>query len=410
MRRGPLWNWLVLLAFLPSGCGGKFDLPTEHTDRVIPTDKSYTFIKSWDGLVGLKDVILTQGQGNQLFMLFNPSALGIPGVPSGPPTPRGWVRLCPITRPDSIGAPYFEPLRTLFNPVALTSGTNKLFVLDQGDSCQAKFDVLRATCAPDGDTTRASGHPFRNKVFDYSAMWRVREYGLGGGDTLSTFTDTTVAQPFGIAADEQGRVYVSGLMVVLDTNQTNPNIRTRKFVSRVFRYSRGPRYPGIFDVNMPGTTSWHRDTSWVVLDGSGASSISDPRGIYWSRIGVNPLFIADRGNNQVKGVSSNAIGVSVVRTDGQATGVNIAAIVQLLDCCPHSLAGGGRDVGAFAQHTRNGRRRDFRKLRHLVHRMSHNSNLRVRESLAPSETAKIAVSSKSVKRLHRQFHAPWMSP
>ena len=233
------------------------------------------------------------------------------------------VRLCPLTRPDSIGAPYFEPLRTLFNPVALASATNKLFVLDEGDSCQAKFDVLRGTCAPDADTTHATGHPFRNKVFDYSAVWRVREFGLGGGDTLSTFTDTTVAQPYGIAADEQGRVYVAGLVVVLDTLQTDARIRTRKLVSRVFRYSRGPKYPGIPDVNMPGTTSWHRDTSWVVFDGTGASSISDPRGIYWSRIGLNPLFIADRGNNQVKGVSTNEIGVSIVRTDGQATGANL---------------------------------------------------------------------------------------
>ena len=71
---------------------------------------------------------------------------------------------------------------------------------------------------------------------------------------------------------------------------------------------------------MPGTTQWHRDTTWVVFDGSGASSVSDPRGIHWSPAGTNPLFIADRGNNQAKGVSSNEIGVSVVRVDGAVTG------------------------------------------------------------------------------------------
>ena len=187
----------------------------------------------------------------------------------------------------------------------------------------AKFDARRGTCAPDEDTTHATGHPFRNQVFDYFAMWRVREYGLGGGDTVSTFTDTTVAQPWGIAADEQGRVYVAGIAAVLDTLQTDQRIRTRKFVSRVYRYSRGPKYPGVLDVNMPGTASWHRDTSWVVFDGTGASSVSDPRGIYWSRHGTNPLFIADRLNNQVKGVSTNEVGVSVVRVDGQATGANL---------------------------------------------------------------------------------------
>jgi len=64
------------------------------------------------------------------------------------------------------------------------------------------------TCVPDKDTTHITGHPFRNQIFDYLATWRVREYGLGGGDTLSTFTDSTIAQPLGIAADDQGRVYV----------------------------------------------------------------------------------------------------------------------------------------------------------------------------------------------------------
>ena len=120
----------------------------------------------------------------------------------------------------------------------------------------------------------------------------------------------------------KGRVYVASISVVLDTLQTDQRIRTRKFVSRVYRYARGPKYPGVLDVNMPGTASWHRDTTWVVFDGTGASSISDPRGIYWSRHGTHPLFIADRGNNQVKGVSSNQIGVSTVHRltfeDGEA--------------------------------------------------------------------------------------------
>jgi hypothetical protein len=316
---------LAIVVVLPAGCGGKFDLPTEHRNTSVPTDKSYAMLATWKGMVDVQDLLLTQGQGDQLFAVFNHGGSG------GPAVARGEVQLYPLTGnldpnkvPRPIGAPYFNPLLTLFNPIAIASATSKLFVLDQGDSCLAKFDARRGTCAPDEDTTHATGHPFRNQIFDYSATWRVREFGLGGGDTVSTFTDTTVSQPWGVAADEQGRVYVAGIAVVLDTLQTDQRIRTRKFVSRVYRYSRGPKYPpDVLDINMPGTTSWHRDTSWVVFDGTGASSVSDPRGIYWSRYSTNPLFVADRLNNQVKGVSSNEVGVSVVRVDGQATGANL---------------------------------------------------------------------------------------
>ena len=306
---------LALLALLPAGCGGKFELPTEKPDAFIPTDKSYIVLATWYGLEGVQDIQLPAGM-RQLYVLFNYGGTG------GPAVPRGKVLMYPLTKNEPVAASYFPPPVGLFNPVALAVGTNplQLFVLDQGDSCQAKYDVRRNSCAPDEDTTHATGHPFRSQIYDYAATWRVREYSSLGGDTVSTFTDTTVAQPFGIAADNQGRVYVAALAVVLDTSQTDQRIRTRKFVSRVYRYKRGLRYPDVLDINMPGTTSWHRDTSWVVFDGSGASSVADPRGLYWSSFGSNPLFIADRGNNQAKGVSSSEIGVSVVRVDGQATG------------------------------------------------------------------------------------------
>lgn len=304
---------------MPAGCGGRFELPTEHPDNLVPTDQSYAMLATWTGMTGVQDLHITQGLGNQLFALFNTGGSG------GPALPRGEVRLYQLSRPDAIGPPYFTPMRWLFNPVAITSGSGageppRLFVLDQGDSCMAKFDVRRNSCEPDEDTTRATGHPFRNQIFDYAATWRVREYGLGGGDTVSTFTDTTFAMPFGIAADDQGRVYVSGLVVVLDTNQVDQRIRTRKAVSRVYRYRRGLRYPGVLDVNMPGTTAWHRDTTWVVFDGTGASSVSDPRGIHWSPLGPRPLFIADRGNNQAKSVSSSELNVGFTRVDGSVTG------------------------------------------------------------------------------------------
>ena len=330
---------LTILAAAPSGCGGKFDLPTEHPGRIVPSNQSYGMLKTWRGVDGIQDLILTQGQGNQLFAVFNHGGSG------GPQVARGEVRLYALSgqldpandHPTPITGGYFEPPRQLFNPIAIAGGSNHLYVLDQGDSCMAKFDARRGTCEPDPEVTPASDsttfprHPFRNQVFDYLATWRVREYGLGGGDTLSTFTDTTVSQPSGISADDQGRVYVAGLVTVLDTLQTDQRIRTRKLVSRVYRYSRGPKYRAgdvgldhdSLDVNMPGTSAWHRDTTWVVFDGTGASSVADPRGIYWSPRGTHPLFIADRGNNQAKGVSTNEVAVSVVRVDGSASGANL---------------------------------------------------------------------------------------
>jgi len=307
---------LALLVTVPAGCGGSFDLPTEHPVQVVPSDQSYAMLSTWKGLDGIQDLVITQGQGNQLFVLSNHGGNGPSSVP------RGDVKLYPLTNPNPIGSPYFDPMRSLFNPVALASGHSRLYVLDQGDSCAAKFDARRNTCEADQDTTHVTGHPFRSQIFDYGSTWRVREYTLFGGDTLSTFTDTTVAQPYGIAADDDGRIYVACIAVFLDSLQTNKNIRTRKFVSRVYRYSPGTRYPGVLDVDMPGTSSWHRDSTWTLLDGSGSSSVADPRGLFWSSRIPNAIYVADRGNNAAKAVSSVQDELPILKVDGQETGAN----------------------------------------------------------------------------------------
>ncbi len=303
---------LALLAAigLAAGCGGKFTLPTERrVVAVVPTDKSYAMLKTWYGMDGIRDVRITRGTGAQLFMLFNHGGSG------GPATPRGEVKLYRFTQPVPIGSPIFEPLRTLFNPVALASAQGKLFVLDEGDSCMAKYDPLRNTCEAD---TIHNGR--RSMIFDYTATWRVREYPLVGGDTVSTFTDTTFAYVQGVAADEAGYLYVSGLAVVLDTLQTDQRIRTRKFISRIYRYARGPKYPGVVpnDVYMPGA-NWHRDTTWVVLDGTGASSVQDPRGMMWTPVANGGLFVADKGNNKAKLIATFAPSVGISRMDGSET-------------------------------------------------------------------------------------------
>lgn len=309
MRRD-LLALLAALAVLASGCGGRLKLPTENRGpAVVPNDKSYAMLATWKGMDGIRDVLLTQGTGSQLFMLFNHGGTG------GPATPRGEVRLYPFTQPVPIGPPFFDPPRTLFNPVAIASAQKRLFVLDEGDSCMAKYDPTRGTC--EADAVR-NGRP--NIVRDYTAVWRVREYPLTGGDTISTFTDTTLAYVNGVAADDAGNVYVAGIAVVLDTLTTDQRIRTRKFISRIYRYARGPRYPGVVpnDLYMPGA-NWHRDTTWVVLDGTGTSSVSDPRGMTWTPIAGGAVFVADRGNNKAKLIGTSAPGLGFVKLDGSET-------------------------------------------------------------------------------------------
>jgi hypothetical protein len=310
MRRGVVVLGLIA-ASLAIACGGRFQLPTEARSKaIVPTDKTYAMIATWRGFNHLRDVMLTRGTGSQLFMLFNDPSL------SGPPSvPRGSVALYPFTQPTPIGPPFFDPPRGLFNPVAFASAQALLFVLDEGDSCQAKTDPQRGTC--EADTTH-NGR--RSQIYDYSATWRVREYHITGGDTVSTFTDTTMAYVYGVAGDDLGNVYVAGIAVVLDTLSTDQRIRTRKYVSRIYRYARGPHYPGVVpnDVLMPGA-NWHRDTTWVVLDGTGTSSVNDPRGIRWTPTSGGALLVADRANNKAKLIATYANSVGLVKLDGSET-------------------------------------------------------------------------------------------
>jgi hypothetical protein len=300
----------LTLAILAIACGGKFIQPTEVRSKVIvPTDKTYAMIATWKGLDHIRDVMLTRGTGSQLFMLFNdPSIQGPPSVP------RGHVALYPFTQPVPIGPPFFDPPRGLFNPVAFAAAQSILFVLDEGDSCMAKLDPQRGTCQ--ADTVR-NGR--RSQIYDYTATWRVREFPIIGGDTISTFTDTSFAYVNGVSADDYGNVYVSGIAVVLDTLTTDQRIRTRKYASRIYRYARGPRYPGVVpnDVLMPGA-NWHRDSTWVVLDGTGTSSVQDPHGIRWTPTSGGALLVADRANNKAKLIGTYAL-VGLVKMDGSET-------------------------------------------------------------------------------------------
>jgi DNA-binding beta-propeller fold protein YncE len=305
----------VLAALLGSGCGAKFPLPTEIAKgRAVPSDKSYQMLATWTGMNGVADILLTQGTGSQLFILFNH------GVGADPTAARGEVRAYPLTRPTPIPEIVF-PTRIggttenlLFNPVALSAGAKKIFVLDQGDTCLARADTL----APYGCGDRPG---WTHRVTNLKLYWRVREYGLLGGDTLSTFSDTTMAFVQGIAADSRGGVYVSGTAIVRVQSQTLFGAFERSFQFRVYRYERGPRYPGVVpaDRNLPGA-NWHRDTTFVIEEGTGIGSLFDPRGLAWGAYGGSALYAADFGKNWVQKLYDDQVSTGYYYLDGGQSG------------------------------------------------------------------------------------------
>jgi len=149
----------------------------------------------------------------------------------------------------------------------------------------------------------------------------VREYGLLGGDTLSSFTDTTLSYVNGVAADDEGRVYVSGLAIILVPDQLNPSRRTRTFQWRIYRYAHGPRYPGVVpaDRRLPGA-NWHRDSTWVVEEGSGLGTVVDARGLFWGPANRS-LFVADYNKNWIQKIREED-GTGVYQLDGAQSGLS----------------------------------------------------------------------------------------
>lgn len=296
-------------AFFALGCGSKFDLPTEHPGADIPSDQSYAMVATWFGMAGVQDILLTSGTGTQLFVLFNTGGTGT--------APRGRVLSYSRTSSSGVPAPIggVAPFVSLFNPMAITSGgdgllrsNNRIYVLDQGDTCLARTHAVTARC----DTVPPGG---RYLVHDLAHYWRVREYGLTGGDTLSTFSDTSMAYVHGIAADSLGRVYVSGLAIVLVPRQDNPSITTRSHLWRIYRYARGPRPSGGQDPYMPGS-NWHRDLTWEVGEGTGTGFVIDPRGLYWTNNLTGSLLVADFRKDVVQKLSDQISNTGLVNIDG----------------------------------------------------------------------------------------------
>ena len=276
----------LLAATLLSGCGATYKLPTEtRTNRSIPSDKSYQMLATWTGMTGITDLLLTQGVGSQLFLLFNHGGTGT--------APRGEVKAYPLTKPTAIAGIDFP---TLFNPVAMCSGAGKLYVLDAGDTCLARANPATGECGIT-DTWNA-------RISNLSLYWRVRVYGLLGGDTLETFTDTTMASVRGVAADDEGNIYVSGSAIILIPDSSDPRLLTRSFQYRIYKYVRGPRYPGVTpaDRHIPGS-NWHRDSTYSVDEGSGIGTVVDPRSLFWSAASGRALYAADFGKTWIQKLS-----------------------------------------------------------------------------------------------------------
>lgn len=304
---------LPAVSALISGCGGAYPLPTELRRRAIPSDKSYQMVSTWSSQDSVQDLLLTQGIGVQLFVLFNRGGAGTAS--------RGNLSLYPLTTPSAIPGIDFP---TLFNPVALASGgdghgsaVNRVFVLDQGDTALARTNPI--TGIP-GDTTGG----YDNRVTRFDLYWRVREYGLLGGDTLSSFTDTTVSFVRSIAADANGSVYVACLAIVLVTDPQDSRLLTRTLQPRIYRYLRGPRYQGIVppDPRMPGS-NWHRDSTWAVEDGSGLGYLQDPRGLVWSAAGTPALYSGDVGKNVVQKLSDQTKNTGLLNIDTGENGLSL---------------------------------------------------------------------------------------
>ena len=115
MRRALAILVLLVVAGGFAGCGGKFALPTENRNKLIPGDKSYQMVATWTAMDGIRDILLTQGTGTQLFLLFNHGGTGTAS--------RGevlaYARLKPAGPQTPLPGIVFQEL---FNPVALCAG------------------------------------------------------------------------------------------------------------------------------------------------------------------------------------------------------------------------------------------------------------------------------------------------
>jgi DNA-binding beta-propeller fold protein YncE len=292
----------VALGAIASGCGANFPLPTEvRLPGDLPGERTYQRIDTWYGMEGINDMVLIPGP--QLFLLFRAAA----GQPA---------------RVVEYKTTTNEPLPTRFegtiNPNALCIGANRLFVLDQGDTAAARTNfacVYTADCGP----LRGFSRP----IVDVGRYWHVNEY-LLDGTLSSTFTDTTLSWVNGIAADDQGGVYVSGVLMVCVVDPFDTRLKTLDSQFRIYRYVRGAAGP-------PVIGPWHRDTGYEVIQGTGIGSTIDPRGLFWANHGGSSLYFADLGNNEAQKYDRLAAPLNSFKLDAGGVGADSLLLRQPLD-------------------------------------------------------------------------------
>jgi hypothetical protein len=287
----------LALAGIVAGCGATYRLPTEIRQSDIPKNQSYRVLGVWSGMTGVNDILLTQ-RGSQLFILFNWNPNGV-GTAA-----RGEVKAYPLAKNTPLPGVDFPGL---FNPIALCASNDHVYVLDQGDTCMARTNPVTGRCDSTsyhityGSPPRDTALVWDNRVTDADHYWKVHAFGMLGGAPgtapLAGFTDTTMAWVNGIAADPSNNVYISGvaIKVVFDYDRRGFN---RYFSSVIYKYSPGPRYPGVTpaDRNTLGA-DWHRDTTWSVEQGTGFGYVVDPRGLHWGPYGGGGLYCAVYGRN-----------------------------------------------------------------------------------------------------------------
>jgi hypothetical protein len=141
-------------------------------------------------------------------------------------------------------------------------------------------------------------------IVDLSRYWYVREYNLTGRDSRGGFSDTTFAWVNGIAADAQGRIYVSGVIKFCQVDPFDPLgvLRSLEHRFRIYRYVRGTGDRFVVGLPTPGgpLSEWRRDRTFEVVEGTGIGSTLDPRGMAWSAATGSALFFADRGNDEAQ--------------------------------------------------------------------------------------------------------------
>ena len=266
---------LFALALTAWGCGSSFKLPTERRESgESPTDKSYQVIATWTGLPGVVDALLIPGP--QLYLAF----AGNPG--------RVYETSTFEPRPLAL-----DRFQTVQHPARLAASATSVFVLDLGDTAAARATGDSTTwyeldCGPMRDVRRT--------IVDLSSYWYVREFDLKGRTQRSAFTDTTFAWVNGIAADAQGRVYVSGVIFHCYVDIYDARLRTLDFEDRIHRYE-----PGGGDRFVIG--GWKRSADFGlanagIAEGTGIGSTHDPRGMTWSSVTGAALYFADLGNNE----------------------------------------------------------------------------------------------------------------